>query len=46
MMQVAVEKRKILTDPRDRVDPPRVPHHEMVFRTWDEAFRLAEAHNE
>ena len=46
MLQVAVQKQKILTNPCDRVDPPRVPKREMTFLDWDEAIRLAEAHNE
>jgi integrase len=28
------------------VDPPRVPRRDMVFLDWDQAMRLAEAHNE
>ena len=46
MLQVAVQKQKILTNPCERVDPPRVPKHEMVFLGWDEAIRLAEAHRD
>ncbi len=46
MLQVAVYKQKILTNPCERVDPPHVPKHEMVFLGWDEAIRLAEAHSE
>src|SRR3954454_10843399 len=42
MLQVAVEKQKLLTNPCDRVAPPRVPQREMVFLNWDEAVRLAE----
>jgi integrase len=44
MLQVAVQKQKLLTNPCDRVDPPRVPKHEMVFLGWDDSIRLAEAH--
>jgi hypothetical protein len=44
MLQVAVEKQKILHNPCDRVDPPHVPKREMVFLDWDRAVRLAEAH--
>jgi integrase len=46
MLQVAVQKQKVLTNPCERVDPPRVPKREMRFLDWDEAIRLAEAHNE
>jgi integrase len=46
MLQVAVEKQKLLSNPCDRVDPPRVPKREMQFLDWDQALRLAEAHNE
>ena len=46
MLQVAVQKQKILTNPCDRVDPPRVPKREMTFLDWDKAIWLAEAHNE
>ncbi len=35
MLQVAVEKEKISSNPCDRVQPPRVPKREMVFFTWD-----------
>jgi integrase len=44
MLQVAVEKQKILRNPCDHVDPPRVPRRDMVFLDWDQALRLAEAH--
>src|SRR3546814_12484018 len=46
MLQVAVQKQKILSNPCERVDPPRVPKHEMVFLGWDDSIRLAEAHSE
>lgn len=46
MLQVAVQKQKLLVNPCDRVDPPRVPKREMTFLDWDEAVRLAEAHGE
>ncbi len=46
MLQVAVEKQKILGNPCERVDPPRVPKREMMFLDWDESIRLAEAHSE
>ncbi len=44
MLAVAVEK--LLRNPCDRVDPPRVPRRDMVFLDWDQAVRLAEAHSE
>lgn len=46
MLQVAVQKQKILTNPCERVDPPRVPKRDMTFLDWDEVIHLAEAHNE
>jgi integrase len=46
VLQVAVEKERILTNPCDRVAPPRVPQREMVFLTWEQAVDLAEAHLE
>ena len=46
VLQVAVQKQKLLANPCDRVDPPRVPKREMTFLDWDEAMRLAEAHGE
>ncbi|CAN5757755.1 site-specific integrase [soil metagenome] len=46
MFQVAVQKQKILANPCDRVDPPRMPKREMTFLDWDDAILLAEAHNE
>ena len=44
MLQVAVQKQKILNNPCDRVDPPRVPKREMTFLDWDQSIKLAEAH--
>ncbi len=46
MLQVAVQTQKVLNNPCDRVDPPRVPRREMSFLGWDDAIRLAEEHNE
>src|SRR3954454_23762470 len=46
MFEVAVQKQKILANPCERVDPPRMPKREMTFLDWDEAMLLAEAHNE
>jgi integrase len=41
VLQVMVEKQKILTNPCDRVDPPRVPKREMLLLDWDEVMTLA-----
>src|SRR5487761_796631 len=46
MLQVAVQKEKILANPFDRVEPPHVPAREMVFLSWGQAIDLAEAHRE
>lgn len=46
VLQVAVEKEKILFNPCDRVQPPRVPKREMAFLTWEQAVDLAEAMHE
>ena len=46
MLQVAVEKQKVLSNPCDRVQPPHVPKREMAFLTWEQAVRLAEEINE
>lgn len=46
VLQVAVEKEKILNNPCDRVQAPRVPKREMAFLDWTEVVALAEAINE
>jgi integrase len=46
VLQVAVHKQKILSNPCERVDPPHVPRREMTFLSWDEAIRLCEAHSD
>lgn len=46
MLQVAVDKQKILTNPCARVQPPRVPKREMAFLSWQEVAALANAHND
>jgi integrase len=46
VLQVAVDEQKILTNPCDRVQPPRMPEREMVFLDWEQAVDLAEAHSE
>jgi len=43
VLQVAVEKERIPSNPCDRVQPPRVPKREMAFLTWDQSVDLAEA---
>ncbi|HEX9992283.1 MAG TPA: tyrosine-type recombinase/integrase [Acidimicrobiales bacterium] len=45
LLQVAVDKEKILANPCDRVEAPRVPKREMVFLDWGQAIDLAEAHS-
>lgn len=42
LLQVAVEKQRILGNPCDRVQPPRLVPREMVFLSWEEAVDLAE----
>lgn len=46
MLQVAVDKQKILSNPCARVQPPRVPKREMAFLSWQEVAALANAHND
>ncbi len=46
VLQVAVEKQRLLANPCDRVEPPRVPKREMTFLTWEQVVELAEAHSE
>ena len=46
VLQVAVDKQKLLTNPCDRVEPPHVPRREMVFLDWGQAVDLAEAHSD
>ncbi len=45
VLQVAVDKQRIVANPCDRADPPAVPKREMVFLDWDQALGLAEAHS-
>ena len=45
MLQVAVDKEKLLTNPCDRVEAPRVPAVEMTFLNWDEVIELADTHD-
>jgi integrase len=44
-LQVAVDKQRLLFNPCDRVEPPRVPKREMLFLDWGQAVDLAEAHS-
>ena len=46
VLQVAVEKERILRNPCDRVQPPRVPKREMAFLTWEQGVDLGEAIND
>jgi integrase len=46
VLQVAVEKERILRNPCDRVQPPRVPKREMAFLTWEQCVDLGEAVND
>jgi integrase len=46
MLQVAVEKERILANPCDRVQPPRIPKREMAHLSWEQVVDLAEAHVE
>lgn len=46
MLQVAVDKQKILANPCARVAPPRVPKREMAFLSWHQVAALANAHND
>ena len=46
VLQTAVEKDRLLSNPCDRVRPPKVPRTEMAVLTWEQATALAEAHTE
>ena len=46
MLQVAIDKQKIVANPCDRVTPPRVPKKEMVFLDWDQVIELSTAHKQ
>ncbi|MDP9442657.1 MAG: tyrosine-type recombinase/integrase, partial [Actinomycetota bacterium] len=46
VLQVAVEKQRLMANPCDRVEPPRVPKREMTFLSWEQVVELAEAHSE
>lgn len=46
VLQVAVQKQRLLANPCDRVEPPRVPKREMTFLTWEQVVDLAEAHSD
>ncbi|MDP9386972.1 MAG: site-specific integrase [Actinomycetota bacterium] len=36
VLQVAVQKQRLLANPCDRVEPPRVPKREMTFLSWEQ----------
>jgi len=44
VLQSAVEKDRLLTNPCTKVRPPRVPVRPMAILNWNQAVRLAEAH--
>jgi integrase len=46
VLQTAVEKDRLLTNPCDRVRPPKVPKTEMAVLTWEQATALADVHGE
>lgn len=46
VLQVAIEKEKLLRNPCERVSPPKMPKTEMTFLTWEESVALAEATKE
>jgi integrase len=46
VLQPAVEKDRLLTNPCDRVRPPTVPKTAMTVLTWEQAVALADAHSE
>ncbi len=46
VLQVADEKQRLLANPCDGVEPPRVPKREMTFLSWEQVVELAEAHSE
>jgi integrase len=46
VLQTAVEKDRLLSNPCDRVRPPKVPKTAMTVLTWEQAIALAEAHSE
>jgi integrase len=46
VLQTAVEKDRLLSNPCDRVRPPKVPKRPMTVLTWEQAVALAEAHSE
>ncbi len=46
MLAVAVQKQKLLQNPCDRVDAPRVPQRHMVFLDWEQVLRLADGHSD
>ena len=46
VLQAAVEKDRLLSNPCDRVRPPKVASRDMTVLDWSQAVALAEAHSE
>jgi integrase len=46
VLQTAVEKDRILSNPCDKVRPPKIPRTEMAALTWEQATALADAHSD
>src|SRR5262249_23153057 len=46
VLPTAVEKDRLLSNPRDPVRPPKIPRTEMAVLTWEQATALADAHTE
>jgi integrase len=46
VLQTAVEKDRLVSNPCDRVRPPKVPKTAMTVLTWEQSMALAEAHSE
>jgi integrase len=46
VLQTAVEKDRLISNPCDRVRPPKVPKTAMTVLTWEQAMALADAHSE
>ena len=44
VLQTAVEKDRLLSNPCDRVRPPKVAQRKMVVLTWEQCVGLAETH--
>lgn len=46
VLQAAVEKDRLLSNPCDRVRPPKIATRDMTVLDWSQAVALAEAHSE